>query len=125
MAIVLHGTTRHRAEKLLAEGPDPDFIEPNGGKTKATEFSTYLEKGPFPFGTPQEYACGKAANFPNEGGPVILKVDVPDNIVALATDEVYFPLSQGLVQFDKGAGLEELQAVWTSLLKQIVPLEGP
>jgi hypothetical protein len=52
----------------------------------------------------------KAAAFPDEGGPVILVLDVPDEIVARAVDEVYLPLSQGVVQFDEGAGLEELKS---------------
>jgi hypothetical protein len=124
MATVLHGTTRHRAERIVAHGPDPDFIEPNGG-TRAEGFSTCLEGGPFPVGTPEEYARRKAAAFPDEGGPAILRVDVPDDIIALATDETYFPLSQGPVQFDEGAGLGELRAAWSSLTKQIVSLEGP
>jgi hypothetical protein len=123
MATVLHGTTRHRAEKIVAHGPDPDFVEPSG--TRAEGFSTYIEGGPFPLGTPEEYARGKAAAFPGEGDPVILKVDVPEDIIALASDEVYLPLSQGIVQFDEGAGLEELLVAWPSLTKQIVTLEGP
>jgi hypothetical protein len=122
MAILLHGTTRRRAEGILAWGPDPDFMEPGGG-TRAEGFSTCLESGPFPLGTAQEYAWGKAASFPNEGGPAILVVDVPDEIIALAIDEVYFPLSQGIVQFDEGAGLEELRAIWSMLSKQIVSVE--
>jgi hypothetical protein len=31
-----------------------------------------LEAGPFFFGTPEDYARGKAQEFPEEGGPVIL-----------------------------------------------------
>lgn len=108
----------------MAVGPDPDFIEP-GSEARAEGFSTCLEGGPFPIGTPEEYAHRKTAAFPNEGGPAILRVDVPDDILALATDEVYFPLSQGIVQFDEGAGLEELRAAWPSLTKAIVLLEGP
>ncbi|HTU91824.1 MAG TPA: hypothetical protein VMF69_17210 [Gemmataceae bacterium] len=54
----------------------------------------------------------------------MLRVDVPDDILALAVDEAYFPLSQGLAQFDGGAGLEELRAAWPSLAKAIVLLEG-
>ncbi|HTU92211.1 MAG TPA: hypothetical protein VMF69_19165 [Gemmataceae bacterium] len=122
MAILLHGTTRRRAEAILAKGPDTDFLEP-GGSTRAEGFSTCLESGPFPLGTPQEYARAKAANFPNEGGPAILAVDVPDAIMALAVDEMYFPLSQGVVQFDEGAGLEELRAAWPTLAKKIVSVE--
>ena len=70
-------------------------------------------------GTPEEYALRKAARFPNEGGPVILAVDVPDDLIALAADEVYFPLSQGIVRFDEGAGQEELRTAWSALPKQI------
>src|SRR5258708_5826252 len=122
MAILLHGTTRHRAEQIMAKGPDPDFIEPGGG-LRAEGFSTYLELGPFPFGTPADYARRKAAKFPEEGGPVILAVAVPDDIIALAVDEAYLPLSQGLVQFDEGAGLEELRAAWSIFPKHMVGVE--
>jgi hypothetical protein len=117
MAILLHGTTRHRAERIAANGPDPDYVEPSGGP-KAEGFSTCLEVGPFPLGTPEEYARRKAALFPNEGGPVTLAVDVPDEILALPVAP-YFPLSQGVVQFDPGAGLEELRAAWSTLWKEI------
>jgi hypothetical protein len=78
-----------------------------------------LEAGPFLFGTPDEYARGKAAEFPDERGPVILVVDVPEDIIARAISE-WFPLSQGLIQFDPGAGLEELFADWPTLPKRIV-----
>jgi hypothetical protein len=98
MAILLHGTTRIRADRILSHGPDPNFVEPGGG-TRVESFSTYLEQGPFPLLPPDEYARRKAANFPNEGGAAIIAVDVPDEIIALATDE-FFPLSQGIVQFD-------------------------
>ena len=54
MAILLHGTTRWRAERIVARGPDPNFIEPGGGP-KAVNFSTYLESGPFLFDTPADY----------------------------------------------------------------------
>jgi hypothetical protein len=123
MAILLHGTTRQRAEQIMAQGPDPDFVETGGG-TPAEGFSMCLESGPFPLGTPQEYARRKAAGFPDEDGPAILAVDVPDDIIALAVDE-YLPLSQGVVQFDEGAGLEELQAAWSTLPKQIRAVECP
>jgi hypothetical protein len=122
MATLLHGTTRQRAEQIMVDGPNPDFTEPGGGP-RADAFSTCLESGPFPLGTPQEYARGKAAGFPNEGGPAILVVDVPDNVVALAVDEVYFPLSQGVVQFDRGAGLDELRTAWPALSKHIISVE--
>jgi hypothetical protein len=126
MAILLHGTTRRRAERILARGPDPDFVEPkNGSPAKGEGFSTYLESGPFPLGTPEDYARGKAAQFQDEGGPAIVAVDVPDALIALAVDEVYFPLSQGLVQFDQGAGLHELCAAWPTLSKHIRGVDSP
>jgi hypothetical protein len=66
-----------------------------------------------------------AAKFQNEGGPIIVVMEVPDQIIARAVDEVYFPLSQGVVQFDEGAGLEELRAAWPTLPKQIFEVEDP
>jgi hypothetical protein len=79
-------------------------------------FSMYLESGPFHFGMPDEYARGKAREFPDEGGAVILVVEVPDEVVQRSATE-WFPLSQGLVQFDPGAGLEELAAVWPEVAR--------
>jgi len=115
MAILLHGTTRLRAERIVAGGPDPILTGPEG-------FSTYLEGGPFPFRYVGGIRHRKATAFPNEGGPAILAVDVPDEIIALTVDE-YFPLSQGLIQFDEGAGLGELRAVWSTLVKEILSVE--
>src|SRR5580765_2287497 len=106
MAILLHGTTRWRAEQIVARGPDPDFVEPGGGP-RAENFSTYLEAGPFILRSPSEYAMKKAMNFPSEGEPVILVLDVPDEIIN-RTDLVNFPRRCGLIQFDPGFGLEEL-----------------
>lgn len=124
MAILLHGTTRQRAERIVARGPDPNFIEPGGGP-RADNFSTYLEAGPFHFRTPEDYATLKALGFPSEGGPVILKMDVPDAVIALAVVNEYLPLSQGLIQFDRGSGLAELLSAWPQIPKEIVPVEIP
>lgn len=116
--ILLHGTTRHRAERILELGPDPRYREP-GGRETVDGFSTCLESGPFPFGMPEDYARGKAREYPAEGGPVILVLDVPVEIVQWSTTE-WFPLSQGLVQFDLGAGLEELVDRWSDIAKTAV-----
>jgi hypothetical protein len=116
--ILLHGTTRRRAEQILAHGPDPRFCEP-GGQATEDGFSMYLGYGPFLFGDPDDFAHGKAREFPDEGGPVILVLEVPDDIVQKAATE-WFPLSQGLVQFDPGSGLEELVAVWSEIAKSAV-----
>lgn len=123
MSMLLHGTTRDRAEQIRAHGPDPQFVEP-GGTERAVSFSTYLEQGPFLFGAPEEYACQKASTFPNEGGAAILVVDVPDDTIALSLSE-WFPLSQGLVQFDEGVGLKELRAAWPTLWKDIRSVDCP
>jgi hypothetical protein len=113
--ILLHGTTRRRAEQILDLGPDPRYREP-GGQGTEDGFSMYLESGPFHFGMPDEYARGKAREFPDEGGAVILVLEVPDEVVHRSATE-WFPLSQGLVQFDPGAGLEELAAVWSEVAR--------
>src|SRR5882724_5137842 len=123
MAILLHGTTRWRAERIIANGPDPDFVEPGGGP-RAENFSTYLEAGPFTLDPPQTYALGKAKNFPAEGEPVILVLDVPDDIIN-KTDLVLNPLGFGVIQFDVGSGLEELLAAWPTIAKRIEPLGVP
>ena len=115
--ILLHGTTRARAETIVRDGPDPNFAEP-GGRVLARGFSMTVEAGPFHFGAPEDYARGKAREFPDERGPVILSVDVPDDILRRAVNE-WFPLSQGLIQFDFGAGLEDLMAAWPALAKEI------
>jgi hypothetical protein len=117
MPILLHGTTRFRADRIEATGPDPDFVEP-GSSARAEAFSTCIEDGPFPLGTPEMYAIAKSRQFKDEGGPAIVAVDVPDQIVSLALSE-YFPLSQGVVQFDRGAGLEELRAAWPTFWKEV------
>jgi len=113
--ILIHGTTRRRAEQILGLGPDPRYRE-FGGQGLEDGFSMYLESGPFHFGMPDEYARGKAQEFPSEGGAVILVLEVPDEVVLQSATE-WFPLSQGLVQFDPGAGLEELTAVWSEVAK--------
>jgi|SRR3954451_13203554 len=115
--ILLHGTTRFRAEKIMLQGPNPRFEE-FGGQPVDSGFSMNVVGGPFHFGSPEDYAAGKAREFPDEGGAVILAVDVPDDIVQRALSD-WLPLSQGLVQFDIGAGLEELIAAWPLLNKEI------
>ena len=101
----------------MQHGPNSRFQEP-GGQALDDGFSLTLETGPFYFGTAEDYARGKAREFPNEGGPAILAIDVPADIVQKAVND-WFPLSQGLVQFDSGAGLEELMMAWETLAKEI------
>ena len=56
--ILLHGTTRARAEQILQHGPNPHFQEP-GGSAGTDGFSLTVEAGPFLFGRPEDYARGR------------------------------------------------------------------
>ena len=112
---LLHGTTRRRADQILELGPNPRYREPGGLGTE-DGFSMCVENGPFHFGKPDEYARGKAREFPDEGGAVILVLEVPDAVVQKSATE-WFPIGQGLVQFDPGAGLEELTAAWQDIAR--------
>ena len=111
--VLHHGTTRQRAEAILRDGPNPKYQEP-GGLDPARGFSTALPGGPFPVGSPAEYAQGKAANFPAEGGPAILEIEVPEEIVQWATD------AGGEIRFEPGHGLEELLKAWPTIPKRIL-----
>jgi hypothetical protein len=106
-----HGTTRLRGEHILLHGPDPNRVV--GGDT-ANGFSTAPAVGPYILGAPEDHARGKARLFPQEGGPVILELDVPQSIVALAVHP------GGEVWFGLGFGLKELLAAWPSISKRVV-----
>jgi hypothetical protein len=67
-------------------------------------------------GAPEVVARGKAALFSEDGGAVILEIDVPDDIVRLAEDY------GDAVRFLPGIGLEELLQVWTELPKRLIEL---
>ena len=109
-----HGTTRDRAEAILRAGPDPAFKEP-GGQDTAEGFSTVRAEGPYPYGSPEVVAAGKAKSFPDEGGPAIIEIEVPESIVRKAD-------LGGEVRFEPGFGLEELLEAWPSLPKRsLVP----
>jgi hypothetical protein len=113
MVILHHGTTRRRGESILKNGPDVNFREP-GGPDKAEGFSTSPAEGPFPLSSPEDYARSKAALFPDEGGPVILEIEVPEEIASLA-DTI-----GGDVRFHPGWGLKELLDAWPRLPKRIL-----
>src|SRR5688500_15248558 len=113
MPLLQHGTTRQRAESVEKNGPNPHFVEPNG-YSPAGGFSTAPANGPFFLGSPQQYAEGKARLFPQEGGPAIIEVEVPDLIAALAIR------AGGEFRFEAGWGLEELLEAWSTLTKRII-----
>ena len=112
LLVLRHGTTRRRADSILRNGPDPKFMEP-GSTDPARGFSTCPPDGPMSVGTPEQYAVGKARNFPNEGGPAVFEVEVPEEIIELAID------AGGEVRFEPGFGLEELLKSWPQLQKRV------
>jgi hypothetical protein len=111
--LLLHGTTLRRAETILRNGPDPNYREP-GDQLRRYEFSMAPAEGPFPIGTPEHYARRKSTNFPAEGGPAILEVEVPTEITVLGDNG-----SGAEFLFEFGYGLEELIQAWPSLSKRI------
>lgn len=111
--VLWHGTTRKRAEAILRNGPDPDFLEP-GGFEKAGGFSTAPPHGPYSSSNPRSVADAKSALFPDEGGPAILELEIPEEFIALAIDVVEE------VRFELGFGLQELRDAWASVPKGIL-----
>lgn len=127
MALLFHGTTLDRALLIEANGPDADYVEP-GGIVTAENFSACLPFGPFTAsGRPETYAVNKneavVRDGRDEGGPAILIMDVPDDIIDLAVDE-FLPLSQGFVQFDPGPALDALLAAWPTLEMRTMSFRG-
>ena len=119
MPTLIHGTTRTRAETIIRDGPNPRYREP-GGAAWNDGFSMYLEGGPYMFDSPEEYARGKGRQCPNEGGPVILVLeDVPEHVIEAALRDGGLRFEDGLIQFDRGYGIEEFLAVWPTLSKVI------
>ena len=124
--ILHHGTTFQRALAIVANGPDPDYREPGADRIPPAEgFSTVIGDGrPCSTGTPEVAARNKHALFPNEGGPVILEVTVPAELMALVYAD---PIAAGLVRsgeirFEPESGLNELRAEWHNLTKRVIPL---
>lgn len=124
--ILHHGTTLKRAERIVKSGPDPGYIEPGGlFYDPAGGFSTGEAGAPeIGLETPEVYARRKAANFLNDGGPVILEIEVPAWIVAIVRNhpDLGDGAASGDIRFEPGVGLEELLQSWPTLTKRIVPL---
>jgi hypothetical protein len=109
--ILHHGTTKHRAEAIMKNGPDVNYRGP-GELVASGEFSLFRVGAPFWYGSPEDYAKQKAANFPGEGGPAILEVEVPE-VIVLKADLI------SEVLFQPGYGLEELLQAWPSLSMRV------
>jgi len=112
--ILQHGTTFRRAQAIAARGPDPNFVKPGGQHVPPAEaFSTCFTDGrPSLQSTPEVYARGKAANFPAEGGPAILEVEVPGWIMdILLNDPIQAAFARsGEARFEPGFGLKNFWA---------------
>ena len=113
----LHGTTLNRANAIVTHGPNPKYREP-GDILPSYGFCVYDNEGPFPLGSPEFYARSKANNYPSEGGPVILEMDIPVDIARLSMTPT------GEYQFDDGHGITELIAVWRTIEKRIRILDA-
>ncbi|MBX7103765.1 MAG: hypothetical protein K1X57_06775 [Gemmataceae bacterium] len=112
--ILWHGTTRRRAEAILASGPDARFVEP-GSVDPADGFSAAPPGGPHLSGDPVTIARGKAAKFMAEGGPAIVEFDVPDELARQCD-------WGGEVRFAPGFEFEELAQLWPQLPKRLIVL---
>jgi hypothetical protein len=126
VTILHHGTTLARARAIEANGPDPSYREPGSGHLPPAEgFSTVIGDGrPSSTGTPELAARNKHTLFPDEGGPAILEVGVPERIMALVySDSIAAGLARsGEIRFEPESGLNELVAEWHNLTKRVIPL---
>ncbi|WP_439630279.1 hypothetical protein [Gemmata sp.] len=121
--ILQHGTTLRRAQEIAARGPDPQYVEPNSGRRwDPPGFSTARTDRPFGVGSPDQYARLKAANFPNEGGPAVLEIEVPPDIIAVleSDPDARDAMDSGDTLFDPRTGMTELLAAWPPLVKRII-----
>lgn len=75
-------------------------------------------------GTPEQYARLKASNFPAEGGPAVLEVEVPAAVLAVleADPDARDAMDSGDTLFDPRVGMPELLAAWPTLPKRIIPV---
>jgi hypothetical protein len=122
-----HGTTLRRAERIIRLGPDRRYVEPGGTYYIPAEGLSTFPAGFKPLDSPdaEEYARRKANNFPNEGGAVILEIEVPDWLVDYFRnhpDGRYYIADSGEIRFELGMGLEQLLQEWPNLTKRIIPL---
>ncbi len=126
IVVLLHGTTRQRAERLLTGPPNPRFREPGELPSRHTiGFSTTREgEADRGLSSSTEYAKRKAKTFPNEGGPAILRVAVPRWIIELVENHgALGPVaSSGEVSFYDDCGLPELAQLWSQFEKQVIEL---
>jgi hypothetical protein len=119
-----HGTTLVRAQSIAARGPDPHYVEPHSGGRRwdPPGFSTCRLDRPFGVGSPEQYARLKSANFPTEGGPAVLEIVVPPDLIAVleADSDARDSMDSGDTLFDPRVGMTELLAAWPTLTKRVI-----
>ncbi len=86
---------------------EPFDVSPSQG------FCVSLELSEHPLGSPEEYARSKSKLFPNEGGPVILELELDESILQLSMTESHD------FQFERGHGIEQLLVKWPTIAKRI------
>ena len=120
MSILLHGTTQ--ALRLQNRSGTTRCAFQGAGRSRHERRIRDLPQGrtrPAHSGISRGLCVRQSRAISHEGGPAILEIDCPDDIIA-ATDQLLYPASQGIIQFDEGSGLENLLAVWRQLEKRIV-----
>lgn len=120
--IIHHGTTLQRAESIIQNGPDVHFQEP-GGLMPAEGFSCTIPGEIEPLLSAADYAYGKSRLFPDEGGPIIIELDVPEDVIEKA-ESPWLPRSGGVIQFDPDNGLEELLDMWNNISKRLISVSN-
>lgn len=124
--LLRHGTTERRASQLLIDGPNADYIEAGGDRySRAEGFSTTVAgASDVGLGTVEQYASRKAFNFPDEGRPAVIEVEVPGDILDIVSDDPIGRASaeSGDVRFEVGLGLDELRRAWPTLPKRVILL---
>jgi hypothetical protein len=75
-------------------------------------------------GMPEQIARLKDALFPDEGGPAILEVSVPDWIMDILYVDFFSAglARSGEIRFEVFSGLNELRAEWHNLTKRVIKL---
>jgi len=115
MVVLEHGTTLQRAKQIAKTGPDAAFVEPGGILDSSQGFST--SKPGVSLEKPIDYALGKAEAFPGEGGPAILRMEMPESVANFGAD-----LAGNEVRFNK-AGTDALRWNWDKVKTTVTPVE--
>ena len=116
-----HGTTRRRAESILANGPDGAYVEPGEQfRSDAPDFWAVESAEPaasWILGSPFDQARNKHRLYSHEGGPAIVEFEVPQSLVeALSRNPDFADVrASGAIHFRADWGLPELTRLWPTI----------